>query len=76
MNQIKINHDGNEVRIRLNEKFYPKDIVDIAIKDYIDICDVFFDEDYIILKPRKEINLDKLGYEFFNYVLGLVKNAS
>lgn len=76
MNQIKINHETNEVRIRLNENFYPKDIVDLAIRDYLDFCDVFLDDDIIILKPKKEVDINRLGYEFFNYVLGLVKNAS
>ena len=76
MNQIKIDREKNEVRVRLNEKFYPKEIVELAIRDYLDVCDVFVEEDFVILKPRKEVNLGLLGYEFFNYVLGLVKNAN
>ncbi|MBT3407265.1 hypothetical protein HN415_01135 [Candidatus Woesearchaeota archaeon] len=64
----------NEVHVSLNHEIYSSDAINLAIKDYKDVCDVIKKEDYLVLTPKEEIELDQLGYEFSNYVLGLMKN--
>ncbi len=62
------------MRIKLNNKFYSKEIIEEALKDFKEVCDgkILNDSLEIELKPKE--NVDKLNNEFCNYVLGLMKN--
>ena len=71
---IRINKQKNEVLLSLNENIYDKKSIEKAVNDYKEICSVRKAGKDIILIPKKGIDIDKLGYEFFNYVLAVMKN--
>jgi len=62
------------VIVDFNEQFYKKEFIKQAITDFKEICEIEKTEEGLLLKPKKELNIDILGYEFYNYVLGLMKN--
>ncbi len=64
----------NNVLVRLNEEIYCRECIEQAIKDFKDVCTVTENEDGLLLKPKAKIEPVRLGYEFSNYVLGLMKN--
>lgn len=45
-----------------------------AMKDFKEVCDFKEESGDLVLIPKKGIDIDKLGYEFYNYILGLMKN--
>jgi len=64
---------GDKVIINLNKQFYNSGILHMAVNDFKNICDVKINR-YIILKPKtKDIDINTIGYEFYNYLLGLIK---
>ena len=65
--------EKNEVLLRFNPIFYTNQAIKQAVSDFSDVCDVTEAEDGIVLKP-KEGDVEVIGYEFYNYVLGLMKN--
>lgn len=77
MNHIKVNKKEKKVDIVLNKNFYCIEAVKESIEDFKEICDssVSDEEDIkVSLKPKEDLDIDTLGYEFSNYVLGLMKN--
>ncbi len=74
MEKVRIIKDKNEVILSFNNKFYNKEVIDKAIEDFKQACDVRQEGELIILKPKEKTDLNILGYEFYNYVLGLIKN--
>ena len=64
------------MRLKLNSKFYSKEAVEEALKDFKGVCEgkILNDDMEIELKPKEEI--EKLKEEFCNYVLGLMKNKA
>lgn len=74
MERIKINKAKNEVFVSFNEYFYKKEFVDQAVVDFKEACDIEKTEEGLLLRPKEEMDIDTLGYEFYNYVLGLMKN--
>jgi len=64
------------MRIKLNNKFYTKEAVEEALKDFGEVCKgkILNDDMEIELTPTKEV--EHLGEEFSNYVLGLMKNKN
>ncbi|MBS3131629.1 HxsD-like protein [Candidatus Woesearchaeota archaeon] len=75
MEKIKVDRQGNRVSVRFNPFFYDGKYIVRAIEDYSSACDISAEDGVIILKPKENISLDILGYEFYNYVLGLMKNT-
>jgi hypothetical protein len=81
MNDLTLDRKHNEVKLIINTKLYGYGAVMKAGKDYSDHCWVYVDGDIndkllVTIKPKKtEINIDTLGNEFLNYVLGLMQNA-
>ena len=72
---IKINKNKKEVSVVLKERFYPEKNVSEAIKDFQDICSIKKNKEELILKPKSDdVELETIGYEFCNYVLGLINN--
>lgn len=74
MERIRINRQKNEVRLRFNEQFYPKKYIDMAVDDFGKVCDFKESKDCLVLKPKGKEDISTIGYEFYNYVLGLIKN--
>jgi len=76
----KIRISGQDVRLMLDSRFYDSNAVLMAAKAFTESCWVYLDGDqddkiFISLKPKsREVALEEVGYEFFNYVLGLMKN--
>ena len=73
---------NKEVKVLVNPQFYSKDFVTEALYAYSKNCWVQMDNTankklLIRLKPKTaNVPLDKLGFEFYNYMLGLMQNAS
>jgi len=70
---------GREVRVEVNPNFYSYDAVLLTKKILANFCLVSIRKrDDVILvnlkpKPKMKINLETLGYEFYNYLLNSVK---
>ena len=64
------------MRLRLNNKFYSKEAIEEALKDFKEICKgrILNDGIEVELEPKEEVKL--LKEEFCNYVLGLMKNKT
>jgi len=74
---IKVNKQKSKISILLNKKFYNKDTIKQSIEDFKEICDGEMIEGkgfLVVLSVDEKELLDVLGYEFCNYVLGLMKN--
>lgn len=79
MEKIDVKKEEKQVLIKFDTRFYPSDCIFKAIQDFSDSCwtsvDSSSDNVVVTLSPKsEEINLDTLGYEFYNYVLGIIKN--
>lgn len=74
MVKMKINQNEGSIELDLNENFYPKAKVEQAIKDFQGVCDFKVDCEKIILFPKDKEDINRLGYEFRNYILGLIVN--
>lgn len=68
-----------KIKICLNKQFYDLAAVKESLKDFKEVCTGKITEKKhieITLNP-KDINFNNIiGYEFCNYVLGLMKNKS
>jgi len=78
MNLMKINREENEISIFLSSKLYDLQIIKEVLADFKEVCEGHIEESNlrikIVLKPKEKDILDVIGYEFCNYVLGLMKN--
>lgn len=69
----------SEIKIKLNEQFYDIKAVKESLKDFNQVCSgkIANKKDIeIILKPKDKSLTNVLGYEFCNYILGLMKNKT
>ncbi len=66
------------VTIKLNRYLYTKRAVIVASEAFSESCFVSLNitpDAYVVaMKPKEEMDLKTLGYEFFNYVLGIMQN--
>lgn len=75
MKKITVDREKKLVKLCFNNRFYKEPFIEQAIKDFSEICDIKKENGFIYLKPKKEeIKLETIGYEFYNYVLALIKN--
>jgi hypothetical protein len=74
MKKIRINQKKNEVLLAFNDKFYSQESIDKTITDFKDICHIIKTKEGILLKPKEKLDINVLGYEFYNYTLGMIKN--
>jgi hypothetical protein len=79
MEKIIIDRAEKQVLINFDTRFYPNDCILKAMKDFSVSCwtssNNNSDNVSVTLKPKsEEISLDTLGYEFYNYVLSVIKN--
>lgn len=81
MSDIQVDKKNNVVKLIVDTRFYGCGAVLSAAKAYTDSCWVYVDGDtedklLVTLKPKTdEIKLETLGYEFYNFMLGLMQNA-
>ena len=73
MEKIKIKN--NEVVLNFNKDFYDAGFIEQAVEDFKGACEIRKIKENIVLKPKNPGDLKIIGYEFYNYVLGLMKNA-
>ncbi len=75
MKRVTVDKGKNLVILTFNNNFYPRDLIRQAMTDFDEVCDSSFENENFILKPKNdEIEIGKLGYEFYNYLLGLMKS--
>jgi len=74
MKRIIIERKKNQVQLSFNPLFYKSYFIDAAIQDFSKICDAKKMDDMLLLEPKTDIDVETLGYEFYNYVLCLSKN--
>jgi hypothetical protein len=75
MKRLVVDEERNLVILTFNSNFYPKELIENAVLDFKEICDLDFDGQKLILEPKNGgINIHLLGYEFYNYLLGLIKS--
>lgn len=82
MSNLQVDKKNNMVRLTVDTRFYGASAVMMAGKEYTDSCWVFIDGDVndkllVTLKSKdKSIDVNTLGYEFYNYMLSLIQDAS
>ena len=82
MSNIKIDNKNRAVKLVIDTKFYGPSAIIMAAKEYLDSCWMYVDGDpkdkmIVTIKPKsKEIELKTVGYEFYNFMLGLIQDAS
>jgi hypothetical protein len=74
MQRVTISRSKGEVSLSFNNSFYKQEHIDQAIADYLEACTVSKVGDRLVIVPKDPKDLDIIGYEFYNYVLGLMKN--
>ena len=72
---IKTNKKRSEVEINLNKNIYPIEAINLAAEAFRVVGEVKI-SDIVAIKPKDKCNLEELGYEFCDYVLGLIGNRS
>ncbi len=82
MGELIADTGRGEVRLSFSSAFYGRGAIEQAGKDFSGACEVSIGDEAdgqirVLLKPRAEgeIELETLGYEFCNYVLGLIQDA-
>lgn len=67
---------AKKIRIRLSSKFYKKEAVEEALRDFNEVCKgkIISNEIEVELEPKEDI--ENLNEAFCNYVLGLMKNKT
>lgn len=75
MKRVTVDRSKNLVILTFNDNFYSGDLINQAVADFDEVCDFSFENENFILKPKnRDIDIDNLGYEFYNYLLGLMKS--
>lgn len=76
MKNVMVDKDKRLVKLSFNNKFYNQTFIDRAIQDFSKVCDIKKEEGLICIQPKEEagVDLETIGYEFYNYVLALIKN--
>lgn len=63
------------MKLLFNHLLYDAQFVDKAIEDFSDICNIKKVDNVILIEPKAKIEAEAIGYEFYNYVLCLMKNS-
>ena len=68
----------DSVEVRFNPAFYGKGSVEEAAQDFSGICRIDVSDAgkdiLVVIRQGEEKDIEKVGLEFSNYVLGLMKN--
>ena len=77
MSNVHVDHANNRVGLSVNTYFYDKEVLLKCLKDFEKVCKVSKKMEqnifHISMVPKEETDLDLLGYEFYNYLLGEMK---
>lgn len=74
MEKIIVNRQLNQVKLSFNPLFYKTEFIDKAIQEFDKICSIEKSDDALIIEPKIDLDIELLGYEFYNYVLCLSRN--
>ena len=72
--KIFIDVKTQQVQVSFNHLLYSEQCIVQALEDFKSVCSFKKEQGKIILKPHDNEDLALLGYELYNYVLGLMKN--
>jgi len=77
--KVRIDGVKNRVTVILDPKFYNSESVNLSVNDFKDCCLTKLksenDKITVVLSPKsKEIDINTLGYEFYNYVLNKMRS--
>lgn len=83
MNEFLVDQNKGEVRLAFNSEFYGKGAIEQAGKDFAEVCEAAIGDEkegmIKVLLKQNELSdapdIEIIGYEFCNYVLGLIQNA-
>ncbi|MBL7056498.1 hypothetical protein ISS07_06295 [Candidatus Woesearchaeota archaeon] len=84
MKNVEIDEGNNEVILNMNPEFYDYEAIMITSKEFSENFWVFVDKIQdniqVNIKPKPEfvddVDLKELGYEFYNFTLGLMQNSA
>jgi hypothetical protein len=68
--------EKRKIRIKLSNKFYRKEAVEEALRDFNEVCKGKIISNEIEVELEPEENIENLKEAFCNYVLGLMKNKT
>lgn len=79
MEKVSLMKEEKKVMVYFDTKFYPSECVFKAARDFSESCWTSVDGNsenlQVMLKPKSEgTDLNNLGYDFYNYVLSIIKN--
>jgi hypothetical protein len=78
MDNVILNGQKKRIELRINPYFYNIELIKKALEDYGEVCSSEVSEEEMIkvnLYPKDKDDLkEDIGYEFFNYLLGLSKS--
>jgi len=66
-----LNIKDNKAVLKLNPAYYKKEEIDEALKAFEEVCKAEIIENEVILEPTSDIDPQKLGLEFCNYIISL-----
>lgn len=77
--KVRVDKKKNQVTVIFDTKFYNSESVNLSVNDFKDCCFAKLkserDKITVVLSPKsKEIDINTLGYEFYNYVLGKMRS--
>ena len=83
MKNLEINNENKEVTLRINPHMYKYEAIILASKEFSENFWVIVDGNRndkitVNLKPKpdfiNDVNLNELGYEFYNFTVGLMQD--
>ncbi len=63
-----------KMKVMLNNKLYSREAIEVALKDFEEICSGKILNGEIVVELESKEEIENIGEEFCNYVLGLMKN--
>jgi len=78
MKNIKINRKERTVEIMVNPTFYPKEAIVHSFKEIKECSYSLKEKDrnfFVELKPKKDVDLEELAYDFMDLLLSRIKGS-
>ena len=69
---LKINKINMKKKINISSEIYSEDKITQAIKDFIDIWNINFNNGSLIISWESDIEIEEIFNEFMNYLVWLI----